>query len=314
MKLTDLTLIFLLIVVPLMIVSNFKIAEEESVLLQQYKVKKYLNVAIEDSFNNIIEKNENDDYIINKDLLINQFFNSLYVNFQVIDQPIIQEKIKSYIPMVILLQEDGFYMYGIFESANEIKYIWYPKTIYVKETKNYIYRFNMTSTINVYDKNSGEFYDQEFHKIKGIKEELMLTSYEEFKDYKNDLIASKITQVAQQQIDRHNNVAKSFGVNYTFDASPNDLNKMIKESQSNSIIVLFQGLPIGRKRINIYATGHSSLRKNKFYFGLKSENSERNVYHREKCNEVDLSKPYEVFSDRKNAAQRGFFPCLECNP
>ena len=64
-------------------------------------------------------------------------------------------EIESYIPAMIIVGYDVFYIYSAELVGNEIKYILKPKIPYTYEEKNMIINFTLDNYVKIYNKNSG---------------------------------------------------------------------------------------------------------------------------------------------------------------
>ena len=104
-------------------------------------------------------------------------------------------EIESYIPAMIIVGYDGFYIYSAELVGNEIKYILKPKIPYTYEEKNMIINFTLDNYVKIYNKNSGLLGGQITRIYEGYlydkDSDIFLKDKTTYADYtKNNLIQS----------------------------------------------------------------------------------------------------------------------------
>ena len=209
MKLTDLALVFVAILLPIVIIvyvsTSFVIRAER----EEMYYKNMITSAVTDATNamKVVENEDSQiDYgysgivdnkvSINANIAVDTFFTSLFNNFGIKGNSASEKSLKSYIPALAIIDYDGIYIYSAEEINGEIEYVLKPKkyftyTYYIEKSTNYIKEYTTETDINT--ANGGLIYQVTFTqddyiflnvyhvksdgKIKKIEEEQMTYSF-----------------------------------------------------------------------------------------------------------------------------------------
>lgn len=144
MKLTNLALIFVVILLPMIVIvyvnTSFVVKAEK----EEMYYKNIIDSAIKDAASQM-KQVENDDVQIdygysgskdnkvsvNVDVAISTFYSSLFNNFGISGNKDSEESLKSYIPVIAIFDYDGVYIHSAEESiAGDISYTTKPKQYY----------------------------------------------------------------------------------------------------------------------------------------------------------------------------------------
>lgn len=299
--------------------------------VQKYRhnYKRYLDTAVQDASASLLllsdydKSNENQRVNINVEEGIRSFFNSLYLqlgngDLQEGEKLTYQQAlIKSYIPVVLIIDYDGFYIYAIDEYTDSegytyFKHILFPKQYYSFKSDDYIIQPHLDDYVKVYNKTTGERYDGEYT---ALSNEVGLFSEQDFEEIKRNYMINQIEESLNFYVNKHNNYAIQYGVVYDFylpDITYNDWEACLEDI---GVMAFMQGIPIYRNEyLNIFALQGSRILKRKSYYGYEKDGDL--FYCKSDCEELlDIpEKELEVFDSRKKAAQAGFYPCHNCKP
>lgn len=143
MKLTDLSLIFVVILIPIVIIvyvnTSFVVKAEK----EEMYYKNIINSSIKDATYQM-KYIENDDsqidygysgskdnkVSINTKVAIDTFYNSLFNNFGIAGNTGSEVALRAFIPAIAILDYDGIYIHSAEEVAGNIKYVTKPKQYY----------------------------------------------------------------------------------------------------------------------------------------------------------------------------------------
>jgi hypothetical protein len=318
MKITDLAIIFILITIPFLITTKIKRdylhkASEQSILYNRM-----LDTAIEDA----ISVYKNDD-AIEPDLAKEIFFKTLSVNFEMPDNATSRARLSRYVPAMVSIEKDGFSVLAQKEFTNdnglkERQLIWQPKEPYAYEKGNYIYRFYLDNRLEIYTKNLNQLYKGSYRSLKDneLLADTILMNEEEYKVIKNRVIIDKIQKELNHHINAYNDFSKTFGIKYEFFLPTIKKGDWENTISDVSLLVFFQGLPIGSQGnyYNNYAVGGSRIIKSKNYYVIKNMDTGKEEYHNQSC-EVLKNNPsanHKIFRRKIDAAKDGAFPCTIC--
>jgi hypothetical protein len=261
---------------------------------------------------------------VNVEEAIQAFWNTLYLNFEARDDSILGGVLQRYVPAVVVIGYDGYYLYTIDKfrndnGENEERHVLQPKKpyAYVDANGNSL-SFTLDDFVTVYEKSTKTWHY-------GKRDELapecptvpLLQNAETFDQVRRITIVNAIQNDLQYFINYHNEHAKRYGISYTF-----TLPYITQEEWNNSIddvgvMAFIQGLPIGKTTYNHYALGGSRLIKRSEIKGAVDKNTGVKYYFRNECRSIFTSTDYEIletYTNEKEAAAAGYFP-LSCeNP
>jgi len=339
---TNAAILFIIIILPLMIMKNIETNQlkKSEVLANRYDriVASALddaNVAIANdmyTYNNQIDG-------INKELAAETFFRSLAINFGVEDDPIGFQILKAYIPCVIVLDHDGYYISSMTEYADGtggelIDHLFSEKRYYARtdaDNNTIIYTLTDEVTVVLPDKETiysgirGEVYttistDYTPDDIDSLADQT------QFDDTRRITITSVIMKDLERIINKHNIIALKHGINYTFTIPSGEDGQLFGNTFDDvGIIAFIQGIPIGRKVYNNAAFAGAKIINKKPYYGNEVIKGTLNLltYHKgsgikghsgKKCSLITDNDDMISFTSKEKAALSGYIPCTECRP
>lgn len=317
MKLTDLVIIFAILDIALFIILGVRTENLDAVNLQQIQYNKALDNAIDDGTKNLVELGEDKKLVLNKDRAVEQFYNSLFSNFGVLGDSRVEEQLKEHIPIILVTDEDGFYiLYSEqFASAdgNVIKQKWSEKIPYAYEDGNLIIHFTLGDYITVYDSSNNQTIEGEIDDVKSNYPDSFLSDPEAFDLNRRNAIIGTIEKNMNYYINQYNNIAYQFGITYHFWLPRIDKTDWYRTIDDRGMLVIFQGYPysVTTDTYNRYAFGGARIKKSKTYF-ITVENGIK-YYHKSNCSHINKSTG-ETYYSKEECALEGAFPCPDCNP
>jgi hypothetical protein len=323
MKITKLIIIFVLIMFPIFIANNINLEHNRQNLITEMRYNRAIDTAVQDAARALItnasqQKETNYEFKkklrINKEAGVQTFFNTMYMNFGVFNDPVGQGVIDSYVPVVVVVGYDGYYFYskGPYTNATgqtEYKHVWSPKKPYAYADQ---YGNTLSFTLDDYvtvNRNSDQRWIEGFRgEIASTAGVPLLNSPDTFDQVRRITIVNAIQKDLEQFTNEYNNYTKKIGVAYTF-----TLPLISQEEWDNTIndvgvLAFVQGMPMGAKHYNNYALGGSRIVKTPQYNGIIA-NGQKYYYSRKSC--TSAFAPTEVFKSEKDAAKSGYIP-LDC--
>lgn len=325
MKISNLAIAFILIVTPFFFIMDLRTSalSNAEILSDQYDAA--LKTANQDAavmlnFNELQEYEagyySEKNFKANKELALNTFFRSLYLSFGVEDDPVGQGTLRSYIPVIVVTDYDGYWIYAMDEYEDETgqviyKHMWKPKKPYAfTDSQGNVFNFSLDGYTRVYQASTETWLEGWQQDLAGNYDIDLLDNKESFEMQRRSTIVDSIQNDLAHVINKHNEYASKNGISYMF-----TLPYIPEEDWTNTIndigiISFIQGIPIGEKFYNNYAFGSGRLIKNPVIIGGIDENTGIKYYYRNTC-----SFPYkeeETFSSEQEAAASGYFPksCL----
>lgn len=236
---------------------------------------------------------------------------SLFVNFGVQDDVVAQNALMSYIPVVVVIEYDGYSLYGVHDVVStggnvEMTHVFRPKKPYVysDEQGNSI-SFTLDNYITAYDATSQTW-------VSGLQDELssqvhipLLQNSETFQQVRKSTIVRSIERDMAAMIEQHNQYTSKLGFQYTFTLpviSQEDWNNSI---QDVGVLLFMQGIPVGDQYYNNYAFGGGRLIKRAPIVGGRDINSGIKYYYRQSEDYPYIAE--EIFTNRQEAAAQGYY-------
>ncbi|MFS0868409.1 hypothetical protein [Paenibacillus xylanilyticus] len=320
MKITDLSIVFILIFLPFFwIVSrNTQDAEEAQILSQRYRSA--LQTAVLDA-GTVMHQNEKQNNEVgydstkfvkaDKELALQTFTQTMALNMGIQDDPDAIRALFNYIPAVVVLDYDGFYILAketemTGESDDSYRQVWSPKKPYTySDSDGSSINFTLDGYVYAYDASQGmwiEGFQNELASSTGIP---LLQDTELFDQVRRTRIVMSIQENLAEVINRHNEFARRNGISYTFTLPLISQEDWYNSINDTGIMAFIQGLPVGNQKVNTYAIGGGRLVKKTAVIGGVEPSTGIKYYYPATCQ--NNLRAEEVFTDVKQAAAEGYF-------
>ncbi|MBE9915725.1 hypothetical protein G8C92_17050 [Paenibacillus donghaensis] len=320
MKITDFSIIFVIIFVPVFLLSGFLIKDQRTAKFLELKYVTALRTAVQDGAS-MLNRNEKQEFEAgygstkffraDKELALAMFYKTLYSNLGIEEDIPAQAALDHYIPAVAVIDYDGYYIYADEEFTSEdrqtmIKHVWSPKKPYAySDGSGNMVRFTLDNEVNVYDHRSGEWIQGLQRELKETINVALIARSDLFEQIRRSTIVRTIENDLANVINRHNEFAARNGISYQF-----TLPLISGEEWNNSIndiglIAFIQGLPVGHTYINNYALGGGRLVKTEGILAGTDPVTGIRYFEREGCRSGLMYE--ETFSSAKEAAASGYF-------
>lgn len=293
MKVHHFALLFLLFFIAAVIKTDIIIGNLKAMANEKYELTKYLDSATSDAINCLAESGNHGTNSINKEKVVSTFLTSLYSSLGIISNKSAQEGIEMYIPVMLLCDEDGYYVYYYDEYKGSDGYtyakrIWSEKQPYYYKDNYFVYRFTLTDTVYLYDVNNLLPGDQDvleidYHEIQKADEyqefrskygDCILLKDEAFKLAKKSAIIKQLEDVMAYYTTKHNEIARRNGITYNFSFPSNKQGEWARYIDDVNLMVVFQGYPYGLGRDYTYnkvaSAGADVIKKPVYYLEKKS--------------------------------------------
>lgn len=314
MKWTNIAILFFLLELSLFVILDMRTTNLTSVINQKIEYNKELDSAIDDGVMNLVEVDSQRNLILNREIAVKQFYQSLYANFGIMGNERLEGKMRGYVPVILVTDEDGFYLYYSdaykLEGETLITQRWSEKQPYAYETSNYIINFTLGTYLKVYDKNTHEIYEGEYKELIGMFQKTLLAEEETFHTVRRHIIISTIEENMNYYINKHNNIAYQYGITYQFWLPEIDKTDWYRTIDDISMLVIFQGYPFSSAcfdTYNRYAIGGARIKKARVYF--ITEESGRKYYHKSGCSHLSNSTYTTAYFTYEECSHEGAYPC-----
>jgi hypothetical protein len=333
MKIYHFALLFLIFFLGAVIKTDVSIGKLRTIENENKEITDSLSSSASDAVNYLSRTGSYGAGSINKEEVLNTFFTSLYSSLGIISNLSAQAEIEIYIPVILLCDVDGYYVYYYDEYKGTdgntyIERMWTEKMPYSYEDEHFIYRFTLTDMVYVYDKNSLLGIDgvavssdyKEFQKsplytnFRSHNSDCILLNDEDYELIRKGSIMNKLEEVMAYYTSKHNLIANRQGITYSFSFPSGKQEEWAEYIEDVNILVVFQGYPYGPDRDYTYnkiaSAGANIIKKPRYYVEVKSWYF---LAHRQGCEKIYVSTSLleETFDTIEECVQLGAF-CCEC--
>lgn len=330
MKITDWAVIFVLIVSPLLWAGSLHAEDTREVSRLETRYTAALRTAAQDA-GSVLNRNELQQYEsgygsgkwmrADKEQALAAMLRSLYLNFGVADDPVAQQALLVYIPAIVVIDYDGYFIYAVEDTATgdgspEAGHRWRPKKPFVyADAQGNSVSFTLDRYVTAFDAGLNQWVDGLQNELKTEVSIPLLQNDDQFEAVRRSAIVRSIEEELAEVINRHNEYAAKQGVRYTF-----TLPQIPQEEWNNTlddvgVVVFLQGLPVGDHYYNNYALGGGRLVRSHPVLGAVDPATGLKYYYRDTCSAAaGLGyRVEEVFADERTAAANGYFHA-DCGP
>lgn len=333
MKVYHFALIFLIFFLSIIIQTDILLGRLNEINNEKKELEKSLVTAVSDVANYLTETGSYGTGTINKNDVLTTFFASFYSSLGIISDKSAQSEVEMYIPVILLCDIDGYYVYYFDEhKANDgntyIERVWTEKMPYSYEDEYFIYRFTLNDMVYIYDKgnilkqeNKVLYIDHkefagnpEYNVLKLKYKDCILLNEYDYETAKKTAIINKLEEVMVYYLNKHNYIANRQGITYTFSFPAGNSKEWADYIDDVSLLAVFQGYPYGPGRNYRYnkiaCAGANIVKKPRYYV---EEKSWYKLAHKQGCEKIIESTTLldETFDSIEECVKLGAY-CCEC--
>lgn len=332
MKLINLAILFIMIVFPFIYMNGVK----AQLYHEDTKLRVYYDQVIDNAVQDAAfiwagyQKKASYDSFYSTDntreIAVKALTDSLFYSMGVYGNPSGMARIKSAVPVILFLEEDGYYLYGLTEYKGPdghtiIDYCWYPKHPYVGEgiTGSTIIRYTLGDNVYIYDYATGQESLGAYYDFSDVIPDF--GSKERFEVLKLSAVSKTIEKDLKAFIGQLNLLSRNMGVTYEFHFPRIDESDWRRALVDQSILVFAQGLPVlTGNQYEMEAFGGARIMRAPSLVGYSADGIK--TYCREECTRylnASLAPGFDpksiiYFSTAIEAASNGYYPCDVCRP
>lgn len=333
MKIHNFALIFIIFFLAAVIRTDITIGKLKSIENEREELTASLDSAAMDAANFLAQTGTYGTNSINKDEVIATFLTSLYSSLGIISDQAAQTELEMYMPVMLLCDSDGYYVYYYDEYKGNDGYTytarrWSEKMPYFYKDNDFIYRFTLMDTLDLYDRNdllltSEDVLTINYHEIqkgdeykefRSKNKNSILLNDEAYNLVKKGAIISQLEKTLACFTSMHNEIARKNGITYNFSFPSGDEKEWGNYMDDVNLLVVFQGYPYGAGRNYTYnkiaSAGANLIRKPIYYIEKKSWYY---LAHRAGCPKLTESTSVleETFDSLEECAKYGAY-CCDC--
>ncbi|WP_127575955.1 hypothetical protein [Paenibacillus barengoltzii] len=323
MKMINWAVVGVLILFSFFVINRIETDTQRRVLLTELRYDAALDTAVDDAARALLitaDQQQEARYEsvkqvrVNKEEAIDTFYRTLYMNFGIAEDTVAQGVLRRYIPAIIVMDYNGFWVYAEEEFRNaagetEIRPVWGAKKPYAyADSQGNSLSFTLDDHVLAYEAGSGTWREGFRSEIQAETTIPLLRDAALFEQVRRSTIVDAIQNELAYRINRHNQYVSRYGISYTFTLPTISAEEWNNTIDDIGVMAFVQGIPMGSKTYNNYALGGSRVLKKPAIIGAVKDG--RKVYYRDTC---DYTYPVEeTFASEKEAARNGYWP-LECS-
>ena len=319
MKISHLALFFVIIAICLILPLDTSVKQQQAIGEKKIEYNRIIDDAVDDAVSQMVETDKGNEIVLNKDKAVDNFFTSLYSGFGIIDDAGKQEYLQMFIPVILIVDKDGYYIYQRSYTNDKSSLIsdWSEKRkySYLDTDSGLIISFTLDDNITVLDPSANDILQGDYHDLAKYYTGVALLNDEElFDNTRKECIIDHLTTDMKDAINNHNIIAQREGIQYEFVLPAITDTNWYRTIDDISFLAIFQGYPYGSSlgRYNRYALGGARLRKSDMYVIKEEEGIQ--YYHRYDCSSLSESDKRNAYYTRKECAILGAYPSEDCKP
>lgn len=243
------------------------------------------------------------------DHAIQTLWDSLAVQLRISDDAVAIDSLKSWIPMIIAIEYDGFRLYqwqAYEDEENEahLQHVWNPKKGYSYiDEHDRIYMFTLDDYVTVFDPGTQRWIRGYQRELKFTSEIPLLQDSERFETIRKQKIIEHIQYSAQQYMNEYNRKYARNGWSYQFTFPTITTEEWQHSLQDVGLFAFVQGSPFGMGFHNRYAYGGARILTKEALYGSIVNGVK--VAYPKLCK---LNPVIDVLDSDLEAASKGYYP------
>ncbi|WP_066298021.1 hypothetical protein [Bacillus sp. FJAT-29937] len=318
MKTTDFAIIFIIIVLPLLVFSQWRSEDTNAFAKLNHQYEGAMTIASHDAIDQLrlnVKPNQEAGYDsmkfnrVNPEPAFDTFIHSLALNFDVKDE-VTKDLMARYVPVFAILDYDGALLNVYQEIINgeghkELKRVWLPKIPFsYHDNEGNVISFTLDDYVMVYDADIKEWVKGKREWIKNDVTIPLLHDPVQFNQIRRDTIVNTFQNELAYYINEHNVYTKQLGITYKFTLPLIPQEDWYNTIDDISIFTFFQGYPYerGEGTFNQYALAGSRLFKADVIHAAIVDGQK--IFFNKSC-----GFPYvveEIYPNKKEAARAGY--------
>jgi len=267
MSVSDFGLVFSIMLCTCIFVHSIHYQDFQMMQFLQVQYNLAVDQAVEAAMFDVVESDTQSTLYMNKEEIIDNFLEALFVNLGIEEEPMKKEWCKFYIPYILFVEKDGILPFiqrnsqieGLvsFQDGEKVFYEWEGECGDVLQVA-------LDDYVKYYDKTRNKRIEGYYKEISASFPNWFRWEVNEFRERKKQLIIELIETCTNECINHQNQIAKQFHIQYQFTLPKIEYEEWYRTIQDISMLVLFQGYPYGNGvtgRFNRVAIGAARIKK-----------------------------------------------------
>lgn len=332
MRLTSFAILFVIIIAPFLCISGI----QSRVLQKDVELRAYYDQVLDNAVQDAVfmlahqrrqVSGEGGLTIQNtREIAVSHFFDTLFFSFGVYGDETGMMRVKGCVPVIVFLEYDGYIVYALnqyqgSEGYSIMNYCWYPKKPYygAAESGRYLVAYTLDDTVVIYNTYDGQEMEGQFSDFSALIPQFQ--TKEGFETARLAAVSQSIEKDLDSHIARFNSFSSRMGVTHTFRFPRIVDADWIRALTDEGMLVFAQGFPVmtGIPYESSAFGGARILGKSQL---VGYEHEGKLIYCKKSCDHFlhinslpDFDQESIVsFTDARDAASQGYYPCDFCRP
>jgi len=343
MKIEHFVTVFFIVVATMFLASNHKVDTLRTLDNRTEEYNRNIDLATDDAMQDMVKVTDSFSKGIDLDACSRGFLSSLYASFGVMDSPTGQEELKMYLPVLLVTDEDGFYiMHHCTNVSGSVsvmqwssKYPYYYSGVLDSPSDpsavfRYVVNYKMSDGVSLAltYKGNTTYYEGKYKYLTALyPDDSVLAEFmslasasgrlfnpEKFDDIRVSAMAYQITKKMNYYVNMHNEIAQNYGISYEFRLPESSTDTFARAVTDISFMAIFQGYPYGVGTDDVYS--RFSLSSSRLFkmgrYAVTLGPDGVWYYHRTGCGKA--TEGSRTFGTKRECAEHGAYPCGVCNP
>ncbi len=333
MKLTSLSVVFILIISPFLFIT----AQQSEMVQEDGKLRCFYDSVIDNAVwdaafvlsQNVESLSYSKSMDISKarDLAVIAFFDSLHYAFNAKGNSLRMARIEACVPVLLLLENEGFSLYALkaYKAQNgqtEIHHIWFPVKHYVGESRlnGFTVRYTLEDKVFIFDHLNQTFLEGDYKEF--MDRIPLYNDRQGFEDLRLAAVKNSVEHELEAYLDQYNQWAFGRSLSVKFDFPRIDDSGWKRALTDEGLIVFAQGFPVLKsKSYQHYALGGARILRKPSLIGYTYHNlllycrNDCQYYQTNIMNDPAFNASGTIyFSNAYEASKKGHYPCPYCRP
>ncbi len=253
--------------------------------------------TMNESVKNSVSDEDTHHIDVDEKAVIETFLSSYYTHFSANDD-VTKAILRGNILALIVLDYDGFYIYGAREKDGIFDHCISEKHPYKCEKEGKIYFFNLGNEVKIFDLSSA---DISYENLGYLFPE---SSLDDESTFKSMAINASIVNEVKSTVKNHKKLGEHIGSSFDYYLPLGESSVLSRNIDSVGLITLIEGETYPKMgKISRFDFSAADIEMNKEIYAF-NKNGEK--FYTE--NPDNINADYEIFNSKKEAAKHGYFP------
>jgi len=216
--------------------------------------------AIEAAVQNTVEVQKGNEVVANKEEMVQTFLTCFASNMGVFDSPAEYRLLSQWIPLICVIEQDGFYIYDSITKKFTSKDKW------IYREGNACLEFTLSDYVKYTDREN-TVLEGYYHDIRESLPQFFYWSENDKNEIKQRVIVDTLAKEMEYAIQQYDEDARKHGIRYKIQFPVIQEEEWYRTIEGTGMFVLFQGHPFGTASVGTYnkmAFGGARRKKHAF--------------------------------------------------